>query len=170
VALVANALRGALAGALATVAMDVVLYRRYRADGGDRDFPTWELRTDAEDFGEEAPAPARVGKRIADTVGVELPTSAVSVTNDVVHWMTGIGWGKLGGVASGLLPVPAFGVGLATGVTAWGTSYAVLGRLGIYEPITSYDRTTLWKDLRAHLVFGSTLGLALTFLGLRRAP
>jgi hypothetical protein len=167
VGLVAGALRGALAGAVATAAMDLVWYRRYRAGGGDSDLVTWELSTSAEDFGEEAPAPARVGKRIADAVGVALPPSAVSATNDVVHWMTGVGWGKVGGVAASVLPVPALGVGVATGVTAWGTSYAVLGRLGIYEPITSYDRATLWRDLSAHLVFGTTLGVVLTVLGRR---
>jgi hypothetical protein len=26
----------------------------------------------------------------------------------------------------------------------------VLGRLGIYTPITHYDKETLWKDLSAH--------------------
>jgi hypothetical protein len=166
--LVAGALRGALAGAVATAAMDLVWYRRYRAGGGASDLATWELSTTAEDFGPDAPAPARVGKRIADTVGVALPSSAVAVTNDVVHWMTGVGWGKLGGVAAYVLPVPPLAVGVATGVTAWGTSYAVLGRLGIYEPITSYDRATLWRDFSAHLVFGTTLGAVLTVLRLRR--
>ena len=61
-----------------------------------------------------------------------------------------------------MLPVPTLAVGVATGVTAWGSSYAVLGRLGIYRPITEYDKATLWKDLSAHLVFGTTLGAALT--------
>jgi hypothetical protein len=32
----------------------------------------------------------------------------------------------------------------------------VLPRLGLYKPIWEYDRTTLAKDLSAHLVFGVT--------------
>jgi hypothetical protein len=111
-----------------------------------------------------------VGKRVADAVGVELDGSQVGTTNNVVHWMTGLGWGKLAGLAAAALPVPPLAVGVATGVTAWGTSYALLGRLGIYRPIREYDRTTLWQDLSAHLVFGTTLGLVLraTKAGRRR--
>jgi hypothetical protein len=152
---------------MATVAMDLVLFRRYRAGGGTGPFKAWEFSTTATDFGDDAPAPARVGKRIADTVGVTLDDSAVAPTNNVVHWLTGIGWGKFAGVAAAVLPLPPMAVGVATGVTAWGTSYAVLGRAGIYKPITAYDGPTLWKDLSAHLVFGATLGVALTVTGAR---
>lgn len=157
-----SAVRGSIAGVAATAAMDLVWYRRYRATGGEKGLAAWELTTDATSFGDDAPAPARVGKRIADLVGVDLEGSAVAPVNNVVHWMTGVGWGQVAGVAVGALPAPALSIGVATGVTAWGTSYAVLGRLGIYEPITSYDRATLWKDLSAHLVFGVTLGVVLS--------
>ena len=166
--IVAGALRGAAAGIVATAAMDLLWYRRYRAGGGDRSLATWELSTEAVDFGDDAPAPARVGQRLAGLVGVELDDASVGTTNNVVHWMTGIGWGKAAGVAATVLPVPALGVGVATGVTAWGTSYAVLGRLGIYRPISEYDEATLWKDLSAHLVFGLTLGAALGVAGRAR--
>jgi hypothetical protein len=158
---VAGAIRGALAGVLATAAMDLVWYRRYRAGGGDQGLLEWEFAGSATDFGEDAPAPARVGKLVADRVGVDLPDDAAATTNSVVHWMTGIGWGKVGGMLAGAVPVPAVGVGIATGVAAWGASYAVLAPLGIYRPITEYDRETLWKDLSAHLVFGTVLGAAL---------
>jgi hypothetical protein len=59
--IVSSAVRGAIAGAIATTAMDLVLFRRYRADGGDGSFRAWEFSTTATDFGEDAPAPARVG-------------------------------------------------------------------------------------------------------------
>jgi hypothetical protein len=161
VGVIGSAVRGAVAGAVATAAMDLVWYRRYRADGGDRDLVTWEFSSAASDFDDDAPAPAQVGKRLADAVGVALPESALATTNNVVHWMTGIGWGKVAGLVASAVPIPQLGVGIATGVTAWGTSYAVLGKLGIYRPITEYDTATLWKDLSAHLVFGVTLGAAL---------
>jgi hypothetical protein len=165
VGLVRNAARGAIAGAVATLAMDLLWYRRHRADGGDERFVAWEFGSSAERFDDDAPASAQVGKRIADTVGIELPDSAVAVTNDVVHWSTGIGWGKAAGLVAALAPVPSVVVGLGTGVAAWGTSYAVLGKLGIYRPITEYDRATLWNDLGAHLVYGATLGIVLTVAG-----
>jgi len=109
-----------------------------------------------------------VGKRIADAAGIELADSASGTTNNAVHWMTGVGWGKFGAVAASVLPLPPLATGVATGLTAWATSYAVLGHLGIYKPITEYDRETLWKDLSAHLVFGTTMGLVLTVAGVGR--
>jgi hypothetical protein len=160
--------RGAVAGAVATAAMDLVWYRRYRDGGGQDPFAQWEFSSSATDFGDEAPAPARVGKFVADAAGIELDDSAAAATNNVVHWTTGIGWGVFGSVAAAVLPGPAVATGVATGVAAWGTSYAVLGRLGIYQPISEYDRETLVKDLSAHLVFGATLGAVLSVARLVR--
>ena len=59
-------------------------------------------------------------------------------------------------------------LGLATAVAAWATSYVVLPRLGVYKPITEYDRDVLWQDLSAHLVYGVALGLAFRLLSMRR--
>ena len=87
-------------------AMDLVWYRRYRADGGDKGVVAWEFSTSASGFDDEAPAPAQVGKLVADAVGITLPDSAVATTNNVVHWMTGIGWGKVGGLVAAAGPDP----------------------------------------------------------------
>lgn len=161
--IVASAARGALAGIVATAAMDLVWYRRYRADGGDQPLLEWEFSSAADRF-DDAPAPARVGRRAAAVVGVDLPDEWAGATNNLVHWMTGIGWGKFAALLASVAPVPRPLAGLATGVVAWGTSYAVLPPLGIYEPITSYDRETLRRDLTAHVAFGSALGIALALL------
>jgi hypothetical protein len=56
-----------------------------------------------------------------------------------------------------------------SGVGAWVTSYAVLPKLGVYKPITEYDPKTLWKDLSAHLVFGSAVGVASLAIGSARS-
>ena len=159
--MIRGALFGAVGGVVATAAMDLLWHRRYRQAGGDESFVHWELSAGVTGFGSDAPAPARVGKYIADAVGIELADSSAAATNNVVHWMTGVGWGKVAGAAASVSAVPPIAVGVATGVTAWATSYALLGRLGIYEPITEYDTATLWKDLSAHLVFGVTLGAVL---------
>jgi hypothetical protein len=42
---------------------------------------------------------------------------------------------------------------------AWATSYVVLPRLGVYQKMSEYEIEVLWKDLSAHLVFGTVLGL-----------
>jgi hypothetical protein len=167
--LVAKAVSGAVAGAIATAAMDLLLYRRYREEGGDQDLVAWEFSSSVKGF-EDAPAPARLGKLVADRAGIALPDSAAAATNNAIHWITGVGWGKVAGVVAGAVPLPKLVVGLGTGVTAWGASYALLGMLGIYKPINEYDKETLWKDLSAHLVFGTAMGAALTLLdGSRRS-
>jgi hypothetical protein len=142
--------------------MDLIWYRRYLAAGGDANFLSWEFSAGASGFGDDAPAPARVGQRLAELVGVELENSDAPAANNVVHWLTGIGWGKVAGIATSVLPWPRIPIGVGTGVAAWATSYAVLGRLGIYKPISEYDRATLRQDLTAHLAFGMAVGAALS--------
>ncbi|MFU8840112.1 MAG: hypothetical protein ACNA8R_05260 [Nitriliruptoraceae bacterium] len=148
---------GAVAGAIGTVAMDLVWYGRYRRGGGEDGPLTWEFAGSVASF-EEASAPGQVGKRLADTVGVTLPDSAAATTTNAMHWLTGAGYG----VAHALLldgrpPLPA---GVATGAGAVANSYATLGAMGIYEPIWRYDAATIAKDVTAHLVFGVATSLA----------
>jgi hypothetical protein len=155
---------GVLAGIVGTCAMDLVWYSRYKAGGGSAPFVDWEFQSDIDGF-EHAPAPAKVGQIMASKAHIELPDSAAGVTNNVVHWSTGVTWGV---AASVLRLLPGFGAvksGVVAGVAAWSTSYAVLPKLGVYKPITEYDAKTLWKDLSAHLVFGSAVGAVSFVLG-----
>ncbi len=145
--------RGAVAGAVGTLAMDLVWYSRYRRGGGEDGFADWDLSTSTSSF-DEAAAPAQVGRRLAGAVGVELPDDAAGLTNNVVHWTTGIQWGALYGLATAARRPVHPGWGLALGPTAWGSAYVLLGAAGIYQPIWNYDAETLAKDLSAHLVFG----------------
>jgi hypothetical protein len=143
---------GVLAGAAGTLAMDLVWYRRYRDGGGEDSFTDWDLSTDTASF-EEASAPGQVAKKAADAVGLDLPDSSAGVATDVMHWVTGVGYG----LAHALLQHgrgPLAG-GLTTGAGAFANSYATLGLIGVYEPIWRYDAETLVKDLSAHLVFGT---------------
>ncbi|MGM0619000.1 MAG: hypothetical protein ACQEUI_12825 [Actinomycetota bacterium] len=155
--LIARMALGAVAGAVGTVAMDLVWYGRYRRSGGDDGPLAWEFAGSVASF-EEASAPGQVGKRLADTVGVELPDSAAATTTNVMHWLTGVGYG----VAHALLVdgrPPLLG-GVATGLGAVANSYATLGAMGIYEPVWKYDTTTITKDVSAHVVFGLATSLA----------
>ena len=163
---VATGRSGVVAGVAGCLAMDALLYARYRADGGESSFSAWEFRSVPTGF-DDAPAPAKVGRMIAERVHVHLEDRFAGATNNVVHWATGIGWGV---VAATFRLVPGVGPlkgGLLAGVTAWGTSYMVLSRLGIYKPITEYDAKTLWKDLSAHVVFGSAAGVCGAVAGQR---
>ena len=156
--------RGVAAGLVGTLAMDLVWYSRYRKAGGGDGFARWDLAADVKDY-EDAPAPAQVGKRIAEgLLQTDLdPRTARPMTN-VVHWATGAGWGAAHGVVNASMPAPKVLGGLLTGAVAWATSYATLGPIGIYKPIWEYDAATLWKDLSAHLAFGLTTGVMFRLL------
>ena len=153
-----SVITGVAAGAVGTLAMDLAWYRRYRSAGGDQEFIPWETSEGTTGY-EEAAAPARTAKAVADMVGIELPDATARTMNNVVHWLTGLGWGGAHGTVAAAARVSNPSIGLATAVTAWATSYAVLPKLGIYEQMSEYDADTLWKDLSAHLVFGAVLGL-----------
>ena len=157
--LIGSIVGGALAGAVATYAMDRLWFARYRESGGEGDFIQWEF-SDADSF-EGAAAPARFGKEIAEKLEIEIPESAAGTTTNVVHWATGAGWGALAGLTRLAVGGSSLKIGLGTGVIAWGTAYAVLGSMGIYRPIWEYDIPTLQDDLTAHLLFGGVLGVAL---------
>lgn len=159
--------KGMAAGATGTLAMDFLWYRRYRRDGGEDSFSDWEFSASTKSF-EDAGAPAQVGKRVVEGLfDVELPPEAAPLTNNVVHWATGIQWGALYGVAAGSLSSAGTAMGLVLGPVAWGTSYAVLGLAKLYKPIWEYDHKTLAKDFGAHLVFGTVTAAAYRVLSRR---
>ncbi len=155
---------GAVAGAVGTAVMDLVWYGRYRQGGGKDGFVDWEFATSTASF-EEASAPGQVGRKLADAIGIDLPAEAAGRTTNVMHWLTGIGYG----IGHGLLQHRrgAIAGGAATGAGAFANSYATLGAIGVYEPIWAYSFATLSKDLTAHLAFGIATGLTFRTLSAR---
>ncbi|MFF1877915.1 hypothetical protein [Leifsonia sp. NPDC058230] len=156
--------RGAAAGLIGTLAMDVWLYGQYRRERGTEPFPEWEFSSDVTGWS-EAPAPAQVGRRIVEGVfEVELPDSRAALANNVMHWgysvSAAMGYATI--VAS--LPRTRVAYGLIFGAGLWGLSYALLTPMHLYKRITEYDAKTLGKDLLAHLVFGVTTAAALSVL------
>jgi len=159
--------RGAAAGAVGTLAMDLIWYRRYRRDGGEDRFADWDFSAGTKSY-DDAGAPAQVGKRIVEGVfQTELPPESAALTNNVVHWATGAQWGALYGAAAGSAAAASPVLGLLLGAAAWGTSYVVLPLAKLYKPMWEYDAKTLAKDLSAHLVFG--LATAGAFRAVSRA-
>jgi len=149
-----NLVRGAVAGAVGTAAMDLLWYVRYRRGGGDTDFVDWETSAGLNSW-DNAPAPARFGKLISErTLHRELPAEQARLTSNVVHWATGVGWGAVFGLVSGSLTSRRLWHGLAFGAGVWLQSYAVLVPAKLYQPPWKYDPKTLTEDLSAHLVYG----------------
>ena len=159
----ASIIRGVEASALGTLAMDTVLYRRYRNGGGREAFVAWESSEGVGSW-DGAPAPALVAKQILERVtGRELPPRYARLLNNLTHWAfglaTGAGYGLLAGSRT-----PKVRYGLPFGAAVWAGGYVLLPRLGVYEDIWKYDLETLEKDLSAHLVFGAATATAFSLL------
>jgi hypothetical protein len=144
--------QGAAAGALGTAAMDLLWFSRYRHNGGDSGFVDWEFSADLNGW-DGAPAPAQFGRRLIQRVlHRELPPERARLVNNIVHWMTGVGWGAAFALVGG--SSRARWQGLILGAGAWAASYAVLVPAGLYKPVWKYDAESLWEDFSAHLVYG----------------
>lgn len=159
---------GAVAGAAGTVAMDLLLFRRYRRDGGKEPAWRWESSQGVVTW-EEASAPGQVGEKLERLVTRGPPPDEwARTTTNAVHWGTGIGWGvQYALLASGTSRHPVLRA-LALGPAVWLSGYAVLPLAGVYEPIWRYDARTLGKDLSAHLLYGVATSAA--FAALAQEP
>ena len=147
--------RGVAAGAVGTLAMDAFLYRRYRRDGGKQTFAGWET-SEGLDSWDHAPGPALAAKKALGFVsGREIPSRYVRLLNNVTHWGFGLATGAGYGLLFGTRRKPRLWFGLPFGAMVWSGGYVVLPLMGVYQPIWKYDLETLWKDLSAHLVFGT---------------
>ena len=169
-------LRGFVAGAVGTLAMDAVWYTRYRRGGGESGFMDWEFSAGLDSW-ENAPAPAKVARRLAEGfLQRELPPSRARLTSNLMHWGYGIAWGGLLGIVAGSIDGDSrrrVMVGPPFGFAVWTSSYVTLPLAGLYKPMWKYDVKTLAKDLSAHLAYGtatSTAFAALSARDLARSP
>jgi uncharacterized membrane protein YagU involved in acid resistance len=112
----------------------------------------------------DAPAPARVVRRIGeDILGVEVSADSIPLLTHVVHWGYGVSWGGLYGLASRRARSrgQTFRRGIEFGFIVWAMSYAQLVPLGIYEPPWRYPASELAGDISYHLVYGLGTAAAL---------
>ena len=155
--------RGVMASAVGTAAMDASLYRQYRHEGGETGFASWES-SEGLDSWENAPGPALLAKKVLGWLsGREVPPRYARSLNNATHW----GFGLAAGAGYGLLGSrrrPPVWRGIPFGTAVWGFGYLVLPVLGVYKPIWEYDGATLAKDLRAHLVFGTATAASFALL------
>jgi hypothetical protein len=163
-----RAVRGAIAGAVGTAAMDLVWYRRYRRGGGRDSFLRWEFGGDVLGWA-DASAPGQLGQKVERLVTRrEPPEHWARTTTNVVHWATGIGWAAQYGALVGRSSRHPAVRALALGPVVWLSGYVILPLAGVYKPIWEYDARTLADDLSAHLVFG--LATSATYAALTRQP
>jgi hypothetical protein len=146
---------GALAGAVGTAAMDLLLYARYRRAGGKDRLWRWEFAGNVTSW-EDASAPGKVGcKALRAVTGDEPPDEWARPTTNIVHWVTGVSWGVVYGALASATARQSWTRALALGPVAWLSGYVVLPLAKVYKPIWEYDARTLADDLSAHLVYGA---------------
>jgi hypothetical protein len=156
-------IRGAVAGAAGTAAMDAFWYARHRMSGGTQDPLTFEFGGPSD--WESVSAPAQVGRRLVEGF-TQRPLDArwARLTNNVMHWGYGIGWGSVLGVVGGSLPRLRPVCGPLFALTVWGSSYVVLPLAGLYKPVWKYGIAELAPDLGAHMLYGNTTVAAFALL------
>jgi hypothetical protein len=160
-----DVVRGMVAGAVGTIAMDTVWYGRYLRSGGTRPPLDWEFSAGIDGW-DKVSAPGRMGRLIVESVtGRELPGERAALTQNVMHWAYGILWGGVFGLLAGSSGRPGAVQGVVLGSLVWGSSYVTLPLAGIYKPIWEYDSGTLGQDLTAHLAYGTGTAAAFRFLG-----
>ena len=156
--------RGIVAGAVGTLALDLVGFARYRGGGGKGDFTRWEFSADVDSW-EQAPAPAHVGKRLVEGLFQrDLADHHAKLVNNITHWGYGLLNGAQYGLVVGSLRAPRVLYGLPFGAAVWASGYAILPAAMLYKPIWEYDRATLAKDLGGHLVYGLTTAAVFSLL------
>ena len=153
-------LRGVLAGAAGTLAMDLLWYSRHRRSGGTDSFAEWEVAGDVESW-DDAPAPGRMGHKLLALAGHEPPVERAAGITNAMHWGYGTAWAAAYAV---LARRRRWWAGPAFGAFVWGSDYVVLPLAGIYEPIWRYDVPALAGDLSAHVVYGVVTDAALRVL------
>jgi hypothetical protein len=155
--------RGALAGAVGTVALDAVNYAQYRAGGGTEPPWAWEFSAGLDSW-DSAPAPAQAGRRLYEGLFQrELPPSAARLVNNVTHWGYGIFWGAQYGVVRASI-TPRRLQGPIFGTVVWLSGYVILPLAKLYQPIWEYDAKTLAKDWVPHLAYGTATAAAFRVL------
>jgi hypothetical protein len=141
--------RGALSGAVGTLAMDRVWFARYKRDDGTKVFVEWEFSVEPD--WDKVSAPGQVGKRLVEAFSQrELDPKWAPLVNNVMHWGYGMVWGAQYGIVAASWPSRSVRLGALLGPTVWATSYVVLPLAKLYKPIWEYDAKTLAKDLSAH--------------------
>jgi hypothetical protein len=163
-----NLATGALAGVIGTAAMDLLLFERYRRQGGKEGLWRWETAGDVMSWN-DASAPGKLGERaLRAAIGHEPPDEWARATTNIVHWATGVAWGIQYGAIATITSRHPWLRAVALGPVAWLSGYIVLPLAKVYKPIWDYDARTLGDDLSAHLVYGSVVSATFAALTTHR--
>lgn len=157
-------MRGALAGAVATFALDRVDWFLYRREPEASRRRTWAARPDGKD-------PAHVAaSRVSVALGGD-PVPQGHPLGLATHYAIGIAPAALYGALREQAPAVTAGSGLAFGAALWVLEDEVVNpALGLAAPPGRYPWQPHARGLVAHLVYGVVAELTLRALKPRPAP
>ncbi len=125
--------RGAIAGIAGTAAMTAGQTLYYRITGS-----------------EPSSTPAEVGKRlIRGVLHRDIDDEHTDALNNGMHWLYGISWGTLYGLA---VRRPTSGIAFA--LTVWGASLIELPAMKLAPPVWETPPSAIAPDLGFHLLYG----------------
>lgn len=158
--LVGGAIRGAIAGAIATWVMDQVTTGLYQSQS-----PADTAReTAARPNGKSSVA--NLVDRLEATTGVEVSTSARPTVEELVHYGLGIVPGALYGALRSRIPLIGAGRGVLYGLLLFGANDEAMNtELGLAGPYGSYPMSTHVRGLVGHAILGLTTDTTLDLLG-----
>jgi hypothetical protein len=148
--------RGAIAGVAGTTAMtawQTAAQALFYSSDSSSEPPS--------DPWEQAPAPAKVARRVIKGVFKrDVSPNQIPLLTNVMHWSYGMSWGCGYGLVAGTARKAGLKPGLLFGLTVWGSSYAELVPMGLYELPWKYPPKEVALDISYHLVYGAGVGVA----------
>jgi len=158
--IVGDAIRGAVAGAVATWLMDLV------TTGLADSQSTADRRREAAARPNGQSSVGNLIARIEATTHLRLSPSLRPTASQVIHYGLGIVPGALYGALRHRLPGLGAGRGFAYGILLFGANDEVLNtRLGLSGPYGAYPISSHWRGLVGHAVLGVATDAGLDLLG-----
>jgi len=155
--------RGIVAGVVGTGFMTLAQTlpaKLQSSNGGSQDEQSRQQQGEQDPW-EQAPAPAKVAKRISEGVFEhEVSPERIPLLTHATHWGYGMGWGAVYGIMQGSAQAAPLRHGLLFGTAVWAMSYVQLVPMGFYELPWKYAPKDIAMEVGYHLAYG--VGVAST--------
>lgn len=158
--MIRDALRGAIAGAVATWCMDLITTAMYEVQA-----PEVTEREQAAQPNSKSSV-ANLVDRIEAETGFGVPAESRPMVEQAIHYGLGIAPGAVYGVVRRWVPFVRIGRGLAYGLVLFVVNDEYLNtKLGLAGPIAAYPPETHVRGLVGHAVLGLTTETGIQLLG-----
>jgi len=155
-----DAIRGAIAGGIATWVMDLVTAAMYAAQAPEVTAAEAAARPNGKS------SVANLVDRAETTLDFAVPSAHRDRLEQAIHYGLGVGPGVVYGVMRSRLPLVGAGRGLLYGLTLFAVNDEWLNtKLGLAGPMSAYPPETHLRGLVGHVVLGATTDTALAVLG-----